>query len=498
MTHSFPEWVRDAVFYQIFPDRFAKSSRVPKPAGLEAWDSPPNLYGFKGGDLIGVSERLDYLQDLGITAIYLTPVFQSAANHRYHTHDYMQVDPILGGNAALRRLLDEAHSRSIKVLLDGVFNHASRSFFQFSHTLENGYYSPFVDWFHFNKDWLQSGAPLDPYGVVAHQRHGAGGQGSFHTYGYHAWWDLPALPKFNTQHQEVREFLWQVAEYWIDFGIDGWRLDVPNEIDDDEFWREFRRRVKNKNPQAYLVGEIWSDAHRWLQGDQFDGVMNYIFAKATLGFFIGENLYHEELRRCGYNDVHAIGAEEYARRLQDLVKAYPDSITHCQLNLLGSHDTPRVLTCGRGDHQAVKLCFLAMLMFPGAPCIYYGDEIGMAGGHDPDCRRSFDWDKNTWNHSVHSFFRDCIRLRQQYPVMRQGEFRIPYANDGVVVMQRQNSEDTVLAVLNASNHPKKITLPSLSKNLFDAFQSQGSALMPADGSCEVAARDCRLLVTHQR
>ena len=236
-----PDWVRDAIFYQIFPDRFARSLTVPKPRHLDEWGAPPTYHGYQGGDLIGVVEQLDYLVDLGVNAIYFTPIFQSASNHRYHTHDYEKVDPMLGGNAALRRLIDEAHARGIRVVLDGVFNHASRGFFQFHDILENGPDSAYLDWFTVNE------FPLNAYdGEKAPS--------------YKAWWGLPALPKFNTDYPEVREFLWGIGRKWIEFGIDGWRLDVPNEIDDDAFWREFRRRVRAGNPEAYIVGEVWTDA----------------------------------------------------------------------------------------------------------------------------------------------------------------------------------------------------------------------------------------------
>lgn len=298
-----PQWVRHAIFYQIFPDRFAKSARVPKPSNLERWEDPPTHYGFKGGDLLGIVERLDYLQDLGINAIYLCPIFQSTANHRYHTHDYYRVDPILGGDAAFRTLLDEAHRRDIRIIIDGVFNHASRGFYQFNHALENGAASPYLDWFYIK------GFPLHAY------------EGK--PVNYEAWWGIPALPKLNTSTPAVREFIFGVAEHWIRFGADGWRLDVPGEIDDDEFWREFRRRVKAVNPDAYLVGEIWHPAHRWLQGDQFDAVMNYLFTKACIGFFAGAKMDAHLVSGVGYAPVPVLDGPAFARALQELVSMRP-------------------------------------------------------------------------------------------------------------------------------------------------------------------------------
>ncbi|HUT15140.1 MAG TPA: glycoside hydrolase family 13 protein, partial [Anaerolineae bacterium] len=280
-----PEWVKDAIFYQIFPDRFASSDAVPKPNNLESWNSAPTRYGFKGGDLLGVVEHLDYLQDLGISALYLNPIFQSTANHRYHTYDYYRVDPLLGGDAAFRTLLTEAHGRGMRIVLDGVFNHASRGFFQFNHILENGAASPYLDWF------TVRGWPLHAYS--ARQKPN-----------YDAWWGLHALPKFNVDSPAVREFLLGVARYWIEEGVDGWRLDVPGEIKDDSFWREFRRQVKRANPDAYIVGEIWSDARHWLRGDQFDAVMNYPFTKACLSFFVGRNLDSALVSGVGYHPVH--------------------------------------------------------------------------------------------------------------------------------------------------------------------------------------------------
>src|SRR6478672_2509132 len=202
-----PAWVRDAVFYQIFPDRFASSGRVVQPGALEPWDAPPTAHGFKGGDLWGIAERLPYLEDLGVTAIYLTPIFQSASNHRYHTYDYFHVDPLLGGDEALRGLLDEAHGRGMHVVLDGVFNHTGRGFWPFHHILESDAASPYRDWFHLDTDVLEGRRGLTPYPP--------GDEQTGTSLGYQAWWGLPALPKLNTAHPAVREYLWSVAEHWL-------------------------------------------------------------------------------------------------------------------------------------------------------------------------------------------------------------------------------------------------------------------------------------------
>jgi neopullulanase len=455
-----PDWVKDAVFYQIFPDRFAKSERVPKHLNLEAWDSPPTPFGFKGGDLRGVVEQLDYLHDLGVTAIYFNPIFASAANHRYHTYDYYHVDPLLGGNAALRELIDAAHARGMRIVLDGVFNHTGRGFWPFHHTLENGAASPYVDWFHFDSDRLNGARHFAAYPDLEAREALRRGEGSLKAIGYQAWWNLPALPKFNTRTPAVREFLWDVAVRWIDFGIDGWRLDVPADIDDDSFWQEFRRRVKSANPEAYLVGEIWHEARRWLQGDQFDAVMNYPLTIACLGFFGGERLDLAETRKVGgYRDVRAIDAPEFADRVDWLLGLYDPAITQAQLNLLDSHDTPRFVTSVSGEQAALRLALLLLFTYPGAPCIYYGDEIGLAGGDDPDCRRAFPWDRSTWDHDLLAFVRRCVALRKAHPALRRGSHHRLYAHDGVYVFGRQLGDEKLVIALNAGSSARLIDAP---------------------------------------
>ena len=423
-----PDWVKDAIFYQIFPDRFATSERVEKPHNLESWDSPPTTFGFKGGDLLGVVEHLDYLQDLGITAIYFCPIFQSTANHRYHTHDYFQVDPILGGNAAFKTLLNEAHQRGIRVVIDGVFNHASRGFYQFNHALENGAASPYRNWFTFRE--FPTRAYSDPIN-------------------YEAWWGLPALPKFNHANPQVREFIFRVAEYWVREGIDGWRLDVPAEIDDDEFWREFRRRVKAINPEAYIVGEIWHRAERWLQGDQFDAVMNYQITRACLEFFI-DDLDRELMQESSYGSIRHIGADEFSRTLGDLLTWYPQEITQAQMNLLDSHDTARFITIARGDTSALKLALLTLFCYVGAPTIYYGDEIALEGAKDPDSRRAMIWEPGSHGRQMIDFVKRLTTLRKKYAALRRGKMTSVYANGKVLAFARHMpNAETVIVAINA-------------------------------------------------
>ncbi|MCX5795125.1 MAG: glycoside hydrolase family 13 protein [Elusimicrobia bacterium] len=443
-----PDWVPDAVFYQIFPDRFAKSRRVPKPSGLEPWDSPPTPCGFKGGDLLGVAEKLDYLQDLGINALYFTPVFTSPANHRYHTSDYLHVDPILGGDAALEELLKAAHRRGMRVVLDGVFNHSGRGLYQFNHTLENGAASPYLDWFHLDHARLAAGRPLNAYP-----------RGPREELGYGAWWGLPALPKFDTSTPAVREFIFRVAEHWLRFGVDGWRLDVPSEIDDDSFWREFRRRVKAVDPEAYIVGEIWVEARRWLRGDQFDAVMNYLLTKAVLACFC-DRLDMDQVRRTGgdYRGIRPLDVAGFADRVDYILKLYDPAVTRCQLNLLDSHDTPRFLTLARGDEAALRLAATLLFTFPGAPCIYYGDEIGLEGRSDPDCRRAFPWDRRRWDHRLRAFFRRLIRLRRGHPALRRGRFTRLLAQDGVYAYGRGLGRDQWLVALNMGRAARAVDI----------------------------------------
>ncbi|HEX5590248.1 MAG TPA: glycoside hydrolase family 13 protein [Candidatus Limnocylindrales bacterium] len=503
-----PDWVRDAVFYQIFPDRFARSERVPKPGDLEPWDSPPTVHGFKGGDLLGVAERLDYLAELGITALYFNPVFQSASNHRYHTYDYFAVDPLLGGDAALRELIDAAHARGMRVVLDGVFNHASRGFWPFHHVMETGAASPYRRWFHFDQEALDAGRPvraypldpqaLDTANVPDEQRAGAG---SLTALGYRAWWDLPALPKMNTDNPEVREYLFTVGEHWMRFGADGWRLDVALEISDESFWREFRRRVKAVNPEAYIVAEVWHEDPRYLQGDQFDAYMNYPLAASITSFTGASHLDRRVLHQHFGLDstIFPIDGAEFARRVEHSLALYDPAVVAVQLNLLDTHDTPRFLAMCSGDQDSLRLATLLQMTLPGAPSIYYGDEIGMTGEQDPGCRAAFPWDRrDAWDEGLLAFNRGAIAARHANPVLRRGAYRTVAAWGAAMAFVRTPEAGVpgpaVVVAINAGDAtvPLDLAIPELDGRRLVALTWPGMAAGPDGG---VAVRDGRAAVS---
>ena len=413
---TFPSWIKDAIFYQIFPDRFCRSERYKAVGKFVPWDSKPTRENMFGGNLAGIIDKLDYIASLGVNAIYLCPIFKSNSNHRYHTIDYFEIDPVLGTLKDFDKLVRKAHALGLRVILDGVFNHCSRGFFQFNSLMELGKNSPYVDWFHVH------GWPLHAYSGKPN---------------YDCWWGYPALPKFNTDNPDVREFLFSVGEYWMKRGIDGWRLDVPNEIDDDSFWQEFRCRIKAINPEAYIVGEIWDEPSRWLKGDQFDGVMNYPLRRAVLAYLFDEK---------------PIDLAEFAKRLRE---AFPEGRFGVPMNLLGSHDTIRLASLPCSNLQRVKLAFAILFFLPGAPCVYYGDEIGMIGGKDPDNRRAFPWDKLLEGQSkpIYNYIRELIELRNNSPVLRDGTLEISYNVGRLELVRTLGKKKMTLAISDAKPDP---------------------------------------------
>ena len=436
-TASTPAWVSEAVVYQIFPDRFRRSGRVKAQSSLalQPWGTSPQEQGFQGGDLLGVIDALDHLQELGVTCLYLTPVFSSAANHRYHAYDYFQVDPLLGGDAALDALIRALHGRGMRLILDGVFNHCGRGFWAFHHLLENGPSSPYRDWFTVHQ-W-----PLIPY-----PRKGQ-------SCGYSCWWNDPALPKFNHANPAVQDHLLAAGRYWLERGIDGWRLDVPDEVPHG-FWVDFRRMVKDVNPDAWIVGEIWGDARPWLQGDQFDGVMNYRLGWSSLCWAAGARL------RPGYRNpmypLNRLDGEDWIACVNQTLGWYSPEVNRSQLNLLDSHDVPRALHTLRGDAKALRLALLLLCLQPGAPCLYYGTEVGLSGGPEPACREAYPW-SGPVPQDLRQMVKDLFGLRQSLAgPIADGWSWHPLGEDGLLGRSRRSP--TVSVFINRSRR-RRLTCP---------------------------------------
>jgi glycosidase len=418
-----PSWVSDAVFYQIFPDRFANGDPNLNPPNVLPWDSKPTRGGFHGGDLRGIINKFDYLLDLGVTALYLNPIFHAPTNHRYNAIDYMRIDPYLGSLKDFQDLVAVAKRNNVRVILDGVLNHCGREFFAFLDIIQNGESSAYRDWFFINK------FPVKAYG-----------RGK--TTDYAAWWGIRDLPKLNTDNPEVRKYLFDMTRFWLDQGIDGWRLDVPNEVP-FPFWEEYSEMVKGANADAYLVGEIWQLDPNWINGKRFDGLMNYPVRK-----FILEGLE-------GVQKPSQMAAEGEA-----VIKAYPFENSLVMYNLLASHDTKRVLTAVRGNAAKAKLAFAAMFAFPGAPAVYYGDEVGMRGGQEPASRGGFPWDEKDWNGEMREWIKKLVKARKESAALRRGGYRTLLHDDaaGLFGFMREHDGERVAAVFNFSREPRKLLL----------------------------------------
>lgn len=449
-----PDWVQDAIFYQIFPDRFSNGDKSNDPPNVMPWNAIPTSTGFWGGDLAGISDHLDYLEDLGVNAIYLNPIFLASSNHRYNTTDYFTIDPKLGDTDDFRTLIHNAHKKGLRIILDGVFNHCGRGFFAFNDLLENQETSPYRDWFHIY------GFPVEAYK-----------KGKPST--YEAWWGFPSLPKFNTNNPCVRKYILQVARHWIDLGADGWRLDVPNEIDDDAFWSEFRSVVKNANPDAYLLGEIWDGNPRWVGEGHFDGLMNYPLKQAILDFM----------------NRH-IDAAGFQNRVEELYRFYPAENGYAMYNLLGSHDTERILTVLHGNFEQLKLIMLMQFAFIGAPAIYYGDEIGLTGGKDPECRKSFLWNEGEWNHEIREWTKSLCKARRDSKALRRGSMEFQHSSvPGTVVLERRYENELVTIFCNSWQKPTRLYLeiPELQEQSgnMETLARTGSWRFDFSHSCDI-------------
>lgn len=419
--HKKPSWVNSAVFYQIFPERFCNGNKENDPDWVKPWGyhTVSNL-DFYGGDLDGIRQKLPYLQELGITGLYLTPVFESPSSHKYDTTDYRKIDPGFGDEKTMKLLVKEAHDRGIRVMLDGVFNHCGSNFLPWRDVMEKGPKSPYYDWFMINR-W------------PCREQEGSTRDGRYYSFAF-----AERMPKLNTSEKKVRDYFLDTVRYWIEtFDIDGLRLDVANEIS-HLFCRELRQMTKQLKPDFYLLGEIWHDAMPWLGGDEFDAVMNYPFAAAIREFWYQPEKTKSDLEEA----IH-----------ENLVR-YMRQTTEVLFNLMDSHDTDRLIH-QTGGNQDLFFQQLAMLFtMPGSPCIYYGTEIAIEGGADPDCRRCMPWDQiEQGNYAeITEQVKQLIALRKE-PAARSMEitFENNNSSDRVVEYVKTGAEGSRLrVVLNAS------------------------------------------------
>ncbi|ADL12363.1 alpha amylase N-terminal ig-like domain-containing protein [Acetohalobium arabaticum] len=471
-----PGWVKDAIFYQIFPDRFYNGCKENDPEKIEVykdedtrcdavipdWEKgvPPNppvlteetefydnkneihpeagYYVFYGGDLQGVEQKIPYLKRLGVNAVYLNPIFKGTANHRYNTAGYELVDDTLAIKGDLEaseeyviKLIEKLHRYGFKVIFDAVFNHTGYEHWAFQDIIEHGKDSKYVDWYN-----------IHSFPIVPLYK-----QNKENPPNYDCWWGFGHLPELNVKNPEVRDYIFQVTEKWMDpkgngdlsAGIDGWRLDVPNEVKEvvPNFWQDWRESVMEINPEAYIVGEIWDNASDYLQGDEFDGVMNYRFRDAALRFL-------------GLNEIKG---DEFAAELSKMYFQYPEQANYSMLNLIDSHDTSRYLTVIDEDKERMKLTVLFQMTYLGAPMVYYGDEIGMKGEDGPDCRRTMIWKDRGYtkpDYDLFNHYQRLIKIRKQQPALRRGNIRgIDIAYDQVDGFKRSYGDQQLLVLLNA-------------------------------------------------
>ena len=484
---STPDWAKDGIFYQIFPERFANGDETNDqdfsewyyegltelPASgktndayfhfTDDWydvaglskspyrtDGKPDWNSFYGGDIAGVRENLDYLVDLGITAIYFNPLFESQSNHKYDAVSYTRLDPHFGTNEEFAEFVDAAHERGIRVIMDLAYNHTGHTFWAFQDTREKGPDSPYWDWYEWSK-W-----PLPPGGVNPPP--------NAKDY-YDCWWGFGWMPnvnfdfsRSNPDEQGIKDITdadpnWPVIEhllsatvYWLtEADVDGFRLDVSSEVP-FWFWELFRERVRTVKPDAYIVGELWGPSPEWVNGLYYDAVMNYAFFREPVLNFIARG---------------SADAAEFDRALAPGRLIYPDEGVRAQMNLLGSHDTERFLeNCG-GNVERLKLAAVFSMTYVGAPTIYYGDEIAMRGKGDPDCRRPFlwNWREEPARVAVHDHFRRLAEIRKAHPLFARGSFEAIVADGRVYAYRRRLVGDVAYVVLNAGTASSTVEVP---------------------------------------
>ena len=413
-----PQWAANKVVYQIFPSRFAATQPVDKKLWYKAPITPmDDLH----GNLRGIIEHLDYIKDLGIDVVYLTPIFKSNSCHKYDTIDYYQVDPAFGTTEDLKELVQKSHERGMKVVLDAVYNHSGREFFAFQDILEKGEKSKYLDWY-----FIDELPPRGEWGEIP----------NFKCFGYYG-----GMPKLNLKNPEVEKYITDVACYWIkECDIDGWRLDVGDEIS-HFFWKNFRKAIKAVKKDMLIIGEIWHYAGDFLEGDEWDTVMNYPFYLNLIDLLADEKINVSQfVQNLGY----------LKGRLNK--KCYP-----LMWNLIDSHDTARFLHLCNDNKKKQHLAAAFQLLLPGMPMVYYGDEYAMPGANDPDCRRGMYWDEEYQDKEMYNWYKKLMQVRKTHACIVEGEMIETIANDDedTIVMIRKNGEETIAMLFNCGNSAKE-------------------------------------------
>ena len=440
-----PEWVSKTIWYQIFPERFANGNVGISPEGALDWDSSitPKSSDFFGGDLQGIIDHLDYLQDLGITGLYLCPIFESPSNHKYNTTDYFEIDRHFGDKETFRQLVDQAHLRGMKVMLDAVFNHIGDQSAQWQDVLKHGENSAYKDWFHIQEFPVTNDKLVNPKELP------------YHTFAFASY-----MPKLNTANPEVKDYLLSVATYWIEhFDIDAWRLDVANEVD-HQFWRDFRKAVLSKKPDLYILGEVWHTSQPWLNGDEFHAVMNYPLSDSIKDYFLSR-------RKKTSQFISEINCQSMY---------YKQQISEVMFNLLDSHDTERILTTAKGDIQLVKPALAFLFLQRGTPCIYYGTELELGGGMDPDCRRVMPWDRVSSSNDMLNFMKNLIQLRKDVAdIIQHGKYTLEEIKPDVLALEWKYDHQEIRAIFNQSK--ENYLLDRDSADLVSRCQTDGEKLL---------------------
>ncbi len=454
-TYYAPEWIEDTVWYQIFPNRFNRSNHTPLKEGQLEWNSEEDV-NYKmdfGGNIKGMTEKLDYLERLGINGIYMTPIFKAFSTHKYDTEDYFNIDPHFGTNEDFKEFVSEAHKRGIKIVLDGVFNHCGWEHPFWQDVVKNGGESEYVDCF-FIRD---KSKPIVNF-TMKDGRPSVWDYDEMRSYNYETFGYAANMPKWNTGHSMVREYLIAVGKHWIEeYDIDGWRLDVSNEVS-HEFWREYKKELTKVKKDIYLVGENWDHSYPWVSGDQFQAVMNYELLYKVWGL-LGLEEYVE--------DVLEVPA--FIKSLHSYLVYYPKNILPNMLNMMDSHDTTRIMSIVGEDIRKLKLVYVLQMFMPGGPCIYYGTEVALTGVGQDGNRKCMPWDVNPEQHEMYLHLKNLIEWRNQNPAMKSQNFEWIDVQAQAFSLRKTEGDNTVYLMLNNSDEVVELLNLSGEKESVEPF-----------------------------